>query len=389
MKKTISIIGSTGSIGLQALDVVRKFPGLFSVVGLAANRDWEGLSRQIAEFGPSEVGLSDEEAAGKLSGALDGKGPVVWSGGDCLSRIASIEQCDMVLIAVVGMAGLQPTLRALEAGRDVALATKEALVVGGDMVMREARGHRARILPVDSEHSAILQCLRKERKSAVKRLLITSSGGPFRTRSKSQMEDVTVNDALNHPTWKMGRKITVDSATLMNKGFEVLEAHHLFSIPLEKIEVVIHPESIIHSLVEFQDGSTIAQLSPPDMRLPIQYALGYPERLPYCWSALDLASVGKMTFERPDFERFPCLSLAYRAGAEGGTMPCVMNAANEIAVARFLSGETSFSSIPRIIESVMDEHHQCREVTFQTLCEADRWARKVSEKLVLKHGVRK
>lgn len=389
MKKKISIIGSTGSIGLQALDVVRKFPGLFSVVGLAANSDWEGLRRQITEFGPSEVGLSDEKAAGKLSGALNGDGPVIWSGEDCLSRIASIEHCDMVLIAVVGMAGLLPTLRALEAGRDVALATKEALVVGGDIVMREARGHRTRILPVDSEHSAILQCLRKERKSAVKRLLITSSGGPFRTLSKSQMEDVTVKDALNHPTWKMGRKITVDSATLMNKGFEVLEAHHLFSVPLEKIEVVIHPESIIHSLVEFQDGSTMAQLSPPDMRLPIQYALGYPERLPHCWSALDLASVGKMTFERPDFERFPCLSLAYRAGAEGGTMPCVMNAANEVAVARFLNGETSFSSIPRIIESVMDEHHQCREVTFQALYEADRWARKISENLVLKHGVRK
>jgi len=387
MKKKISILGSTGSIGLQALQVIRKFPRRFSVVGLAADSSWKTLAQQIDDFKPVEVGLHNEEAALNLSRKLDGSGPRVWSGEESLSRIASIEQCDMVLIAVVGMAGLLPTIKAIESGHDIALATKEALVTGGELVMREALSRKVKILPVDSEHSAVFQCLRKEKRKAVRRLILTSSGGPFRALSKAQMECVTVDAALEHPTWKMGKKITIDSATLMNKGFEVLEAHHLFSIPLDAIEVVIHPESIIHSLVEFCDGSTLAQLSPPDMRLPIQYALGYPERLPQCWNPIDLAEIGKMTFAAPDIERFPCLSLAYKAGAAGGTMPCVMNAANEVAVARFLKGEIPFTAIPAIIESVMNEHHPGREVTLQALQDADRWARKRSENLVLKYKI--
>jgi len=387
MKKRISIIGSTGSIGLQALQVIRKFPRRFSVAGLAADRSWESLAQQIDEFKPVEVGLQNEDAAWKLSRRLDGAGPKVWSGEESLSRVASIEQCDMVLIAVVGMAGLLPTIKAIESGHDVALATKEALVTGGELVMREAMSRKVKILPVDSEHSAIFQCLRKEKRKAVRRLILTSSGGPFRALPKAQMKCVTVDAALEHPTWKMGKKITIDSATLMNKGFEVLEAHHLFSIPLDAIEVVIHPESIIHSLVEFCDGSTLAQMSPPDMRLPIQYALGYPERLPQCWNPIDLAGIGKMTFAEPDSAMFPCLSLAYEAGNAGGTMPCVMNAANEAAVARFLKGEIPFTAIPDIIESVMNEHHPGRDVTLEALQEADQWARKVSESLVLNYRI--
>ncbi len=387
MKKRISIIGSTGSIGAQALKVIREFPHRFSVVGLAADRDWKTLRQQIEDFKPSEVALNDEEAALKLSGALDGSGPRVWSGEEGLLRIASMEQSDMVLVAVVGMAGLLPTLKAIESGHDIALATKEALVVGGELIIPEARSRRVKIIPVDSEHSAIFQCLRKEKKDAVRRLFLTSSGGPFRTLSKAQLECVTLDAALQHPTWKMGRKITIDSATLMNKGFEVLEAHHLFSAPLDAIEVVIHPESIIHSFVEFCDGSTLAQMSPPDMKLPIQYALGYPERLPQCWNPIDLAGIGKLTFARPDTDRFPCLALAFKAGNAGGTMPCVMNAANEVAVASFLNREIPFHAIPDIIESVMNEHHPCKEVTLQALQDTDRWARKVSENKVEKYRV--
>jgi 1-deoxy-D-xylulose-5-phosphate reductoisomerase len=380
--KKISIAGSTGSIGKQALEVVARFPEHFSIVGLAAYSDWETLAEQAEAFHPKEVAIADESSFLRLSERLSGKSIKLWKGVDGLARIAEIEEAETVLVSVVGMAGLAPTLRALEAGKTVALATKEALVAGGNMVMYLSRVRGLPILPVDSEHSAIFQCLQGHDRSSVKRLMLTSSGGPFRGFTADRLKEVTVAQALNHPTWKMGSKVTIDSATLMNKGLEVIEAHHLFSMPLDKIDVIIHRESIIHSLVEFCDGSTLAQLSSPDMRLPIQYALGYPQRLPRNWKPLCLEEVGALTFERPDRSLFRCLDLACSAASIGRTMPTVLNAANEIAVEHFLSGAITFLQIADLIEKTMEAHTPFSELSLSTIMEADRWAREYSTSLV-------
>lgn len=374
-RKNISIVGSTGSIGIQALDVVRRFPERFNVVGLAASSDWKTLVQQAHEFHPLEIALMDESAYENLREHLAGEKITLWSKEEGVSRIASMEQAHTTLISVVGVAGLLPTLAALDTHKTIALATKEVLVVAGDLVMKRARQNRIDIIPVDSEHSAIFQCIGSSDSSSVSRILLTSSGGPFRGYGSEELSEVTLEAALAHPTWSMGKKITIDSATLMNKGFEVIEAHHLFSVPLERIEVIVHPQSIIHSLVEFVDGSTMAQLSPPDMRLPIQFALAYPERLRRMWKTLRLEEIGALTFEKPDMSVFRCLGLAYEAAAAGMTMPCVLNAANEVAVASCLKGRIHFRDIPAVVSGVMHSHEILNNPSLSDIIEVDRWAR--------------
>jgi len=376
MKKNISLIGSTGSIGVQALEVIERFPGLFTVSGLAARHNAGKLAGQIARFHPREAAITEEKAYESLREMVKGEPVSILQGMEGCRRIARQEEAHLCLVSTVGISGLLPTVDALEHGKTVALATKEVLVAAGSLVMEMAARKGSLIIPVDSEHSALFQCLQGERKEHVRRLILTSSGGPFRGASAAGLAAVTAEQALAHPTWTMGDKITIDSATLMNKGFEVIEAHHLFGIPVDRIEVVVHPQSIIHSLVEFQDGSTLAQMSPPDMRLPIQYALGYPERLPWSWGALDLASVGALTFEKPDMKTFKALRLAYDACAAGGTMPAVLNGANEIAVSAFLNGEIRFPDIGDIVEKTMGAHICTLSPGLPEILEADGWARR-------------
>ncbi|MDQ7822674.1 MAG: 1-deoxy-D-xylulose-5-phosphate reductoisomerase [Candidatus Eremiobacteraeota bacterium] len=374
MQKKVSIIGSTGSIGRQALEVIGHFSEKFAVAGLAAQKSWQTLRDQLERFHPPEAAIVEREAWSRLVACPGLSALRISSGDEGVARIAGLPENDVVLVAAVGIAGLRPTLAAIEAGHTLALATKEALVAAGSLVMERVRERGVTLIPVDSEHSAIFQCLRAQGRE-VARILLTSSGGPFRGFTARQLRNVTREMALAHPTWMMGSKITVDSATLMNKGFEVIEAFHLFSVPIEKIEVVIHPQSIIHSLVEFCDGSVLAQLSPPDMRLPIQYALGYPEGMPMRWQKLNLAQIGKLTFEEPDLKNFRCLSLAYDALREGGTLPVALNGANEVAVELFLKGLISFTHIPVIIERTMERHAPVREPGLEDIIEADRQAR--------------
>ena len=345
--KSLAILGSTGSVGRQTLDLVRSFPQEFSVVGLGAGSNLELLAQQAEEFHPKVVSCQNPEEVS--ASRLPTECQMVSQ-----EEVASHPEVDMVVAASVGKAGLSPIMAALEAGKDVALANKEPVVMAGDMVMAEARRNGGNILPVDSEPSAIWQCLSGEDKE-VSRVIITASGGPFRKRPAKDLPTVTPEEALQHPTWQMGKKITIDSATLMNKGFEVIEAHWLFDLPWEKIEVVVHPQSIIHSMVEFADGSVKAQLSPPDMRLPIQYAFSYPDRWETGLPTLDLAACGPLEFDRPDTERFPCLSLAYRALGGGAALPAVLNAANEVAVEAFLDEVIPFTAIPVVIEQALDD----------------------------------
>ncbi|HEY3998135.1 MAG TPA: 1-deoxy-D-xylulose-5-phosphate reductoisomerase [Candidatus Xenobia bacterium] len=366
--KTLAILGSTGSIGRQTLDVVAAFPERFRVGALVAGGDWQEVARQVKRFGVPFAAMREEEAASRLRDAM---GPSVQVRHGGLEEAATLPAIDMVVVAVVGVAGLSPTLAALQAGKDIALVNKEALVVGGSLMMGAARESGRRILPVDSEHSAIFQCLVGEAPEAVGRIVVTCSGGPFRTTPRAELDTVTVAQALAHPNWKMGSKITIDSATLMNKGFEVLEAHHLYDVPLERIDVVVHPESIVHSMVEFVDGSLKAQLGLPDMRLPIQYALGWPERLPRSWQPADFTRMARLTFETPRGDDFPCLGLAYEAGRKGGAFPAVLNAANEVAVARFLAGELSFGEIPRLIEHCLERTPALAELTLAGLLAVD------------------
>lgn len=373
--KNISILGSTGSIGRQALEVIEAFPERFSVKALAGGRNWQLLAGQAKLHKPEAVAISEERHFQDLKKALSGVKTKVLFGTEGIKEVASFPSSDLVLASIVGVAGMLPVIEALKSGKDIALANKEALVVGGKLVNDLAGKKKAKIIPVDSEHSAIYQCLKGEKKEDVRKIILTSSGGPFRDWDGKRIEKVTVKDALNHPTWKMGSKITIDSATLMNKGFEVIEAHWLFGLDFSKIDVVIHPQSIIHSLVEFVDGSCIAQLSPPDMRLPIQYALGFPERLPKMWDALDLIKLGSLTFERPRRENFPCLDLAYRAGKTGGTAPAVVNAANEAAVDLFLKGKIKFIEIAEIIEESLEAHKIVKNPEIEDLIEADRQTR--------------
>ncbi|HUI10767.1 MAG TPA: 1-deoxy-D-xylulose-5-phosphate reductoisomerase [Bacteroidota bacterium] len=364
--RSIAILGSTGSIGRSSLDVIAAFPDRFRAAYLCAHRNIDLLREQINRFRPKGAVVLDAARADELRRTVSPSTEIL-AGPEGVMEIVSRDDVHMVLSALVGVAGLRPTLRALEARKDVALANKETLVVGGELVMAAARDSGARLLPVDSEHSAIFQCLRGEDPRAVARLLITASGGPFLSLPREKFSSVTVAEALNHPTWRMGTKITIDSATLMNKGLEVIEAYWLFGIPPEKIEVVIHPQSVIHSMVEFIDGSMKAQMGMPDMKLPILYALAYPDRPAAASRRVDLAALGALTFHTPDTEKFECLTLALRALHSGGTAPAVMNAANEVAVQMFLDGEIPFSAIPGVIRESLQRHAPLHAFTLDDL----------------------
>lgn len=369
--RNIALLGSTGSIGQHTLEVVRHLAPRFRVTYLTANRNLDLLRRQIEEFRPRGVLLRDPSRAELLRRDLNGAVEIL-TGEEGLEEIVGRRDVDLVLSSLVGFAGLKPTLRAIEAGKDIALANKETLVVGGELIMERVRATGVRLLPVDSEHSAILQCLQGEELSAVSRLLLTASGGPFLHTARERFRSITRAEALDHPTWKMGRKVTIDSATLMNKGLEVIEAHWLFGIPRSRIEVVIHPQSIIHSMVEFVDGSIKAQLGIPDMKIPIRYALTYPERPAAPFRRLDFAELKQLTFFSPDLDRFRCLALAYRALETGGTAPAVLNGANEEAVELFLEERIPFSAIPELIEEALVAHIPLRRPTLDDLIGADR-----------------
>lgn len=377
MKRSISVLGCTGSIGVSTLEVVRQFPDRFEVAALACATNYPLLAEQIREFNPRIVAVLNESVADKLKESLRGEvcRPEIMVGEEGYRQAAVIAEADTLVSAMVGAAGLLPTLAAIEAGKTIALANKETLVIAGEMVILAARERNVTILPVDSEHSAIFQALQGNHRESLRRILLTASGGPFFRKTKSELECVTPEAALRHPNWSMGRKITIDSATLMNKGLEVIEACWLFGAPVEQIAVHIHPESIIHSMVEYVDGSVIAQLGIPDMKIPIAYALSYPERLPVKSPQLDLFSLQKLTFFRPDLDKFPCLRLAFEACRTGSTMPAVLNAANEIAVEAFLDGRIGFHEIPRLIESVMQAHDVAGVLTLDAVLAADAWAR--------------
>lgn len=372
--KNIAILGSTGSIGRSSLDVIANFPDRFRVTYLTAHRNIELLLTQMRHFRPRGVAILDKANASFLKENSDGSTEILVGEG-ALSEIVCREDVDFVVSSLVGFAGLKPTLAAVEAGKDVALANKETLVVAGEIIMRTVRERGVKLLPVDSEHSAILQCLCGERVDEVERLILTASGGPFLHLDEDKFESITVPQALNHPTWKMGNKITIDSATLMNKGLEVIEAFWLFGIPPEKIEVVIHPQSIVHSMVEFLDGSIKAQMGMPDMRIPIQYALTYPERQPSSYTRVDFHRLQHMTFEQPDLRRFRCLDLAYKALQQGGTAPAVLSAANEVAVQLFLQEKLPFSSIPTVIEDALLSHYPLHSISIDDVIRVDRETR--------------
>lgn len=379
--KRIAILGSTGSIGQQALQVVDQFAGEIRPVALAAGRNRELLLRQVKKYKPQLVSVSKEEDAVWLREVLGREsGTEVYCGHEGLLATATFPEADTVLTAVSGAIGLKPTMAAIRCGKNIALANKETLVAAGELAVSLAQRHKAAIMPVDSEHSAVWQCLNGENCEDVSQIILTASGGPFRLFKREKMAGITPAMALEHPNWKMGPKITVDSATLMNKGLEVIEARWLFNIDYNRIKVVIHPESIIHSMVEFNDGSVMAQLAVPDMRLPIQYALTYPGRPASNVPKLQWP-IRSLTFETPDLERFPALSLAYEAGRAGGTMPAVMNAANEVAVAAFLAGKIGFMAIPKVVEEVMHGHNATKYGTLEEILEADGWARRKADEL--------
>jgi 1-deoxy-D-xylulose-5-phosphate reductoisomerase len=371
-RRRVVILGSSGSIGESALKVARDVPERMEIVGLAANRSTAKMLAQIAEFHPKAVALSDSAAAAEVRGAT--KVPVL-EGEDGLCELASMPEADLVLIAIVGTAGLRPALAAIEAGKDIAVASKEILVMAGETVMAAAREHGVSVLPVDSEHNAIFQCLEGRSSEQVRRIILTASGGPFRTWPAADLEKVTVEQALKHPTWTMGAKITTDSATLFNKGLEMIEARWLFDVEMPRVDVVVHPQSIIHSMVEFVDNSVLAQLSTTDMCFPIQYAVTWPERVPNRLPPLDFAALGQLTFEPPRREDFPALDLARWAGETGGTLPAVLNAANEIAVAAFLERRCSFPAIWQTVERVMRAHRVTPHASLEEILAADSWAR--------------
>ena len=377
--KQVAILGSTGSIGCNTLRVIEAFKTEFGVAALGAGSQVELLAEQIEQFRPRVVSVSDEASADKLRHELKkrnvGEQPKIFIGVDGLSEVATVEGAEIVIGAVVGALGLLPTYRALELGRRVALANKETLVVAGELMTQAAERSGAELLPVDSEHNALHQCLRGEKRHELKRLILTASGGPFRNASREEIEQATPAQALNHPTWRMGAKITIDSATLMNKGLEVIEAHWLFNCSADEIDIVVHPQSVVHSMVELIDGSIIAQLGVTDMRHAIQYALTYPDRRPSLLPQLDLATLSKLEFFSPDSEKFPCLKFAYRALRAGGTMPAVLNAANEVAVAAFLDEKIKFGEIPRLIQSACDAHEVIAASGLDKVLNADRWAR--------------
>lgn len=370
--KKIAILGSTGSIGTQTLEVVRA-NGDLQVTALSAGSNISMLEEQIREFKPIYAVVYEEEKAKELKIKVADTGVKVLSGMEGLLTIASMKESDILVTAIVGMIGIRPTIAAIKAKKDIALANKETLVTAGHIIMKLAKEYGVNILPVDSEHSAIFQCLNGERHKEIDKLLITASGGPFRGRTKEQLQNVTVADALKHPNWAMGRKITIDSSTLVNKGLEVMEAKWLFDISFDKIEVVVQPQSVIHSMIQFVDGGIMAQLGTPDMRLPIQYALYYPERRPLDGERLDFAKLKNLTFEAPDVENFPALSMAYEAGRIGGSMPTVFNAANERAVAKFLDEKIAYLEIIEIIKECMKQHRVIGDPTVEEILETERW----------------
>src|SRR3989338_2156251 len=385
--KHISILGSTGSIGTQTLDIVRQFPDEFKVVGLTTNKNSDLLLKQIKEFKPKAVAIMDKS---KTDDLLNFSSCQVYSGIEGLNKIAALQEADTVVNALVGSVGIEPTYNAIKSKKNIALANKETLVAAGSVIMEEIKKNNVALMPIDSEHSAVFQCLNGENIKEVDKITITCSGGPFKNYGKEQMENVAPHDALQHPTWNMGNKITIDSATLMNKGFEVIEAHWLYGINYDKIKIVIHPQSIVHSLVEFVDGSVKAQLGFPDMKIPIQYALTYPKRFHSLSKPLNLVQIKKLEFSEPDFEKFQCLKYSYEAGIKGGTSPAVMNAANEIAVYAFLENKIRFLDVPRLVRKVMDEHNLIKNPALKEILEVDRKTKEetkniIEEELIVKN----
>lgn len=380
--KNISILGSTGSIGTQTLDVVRHNRDKFNVLGISGNHNIALLEKQVKEFNPVAVAVMDDQKALELKQRISGNRTEILCGLDGLIQIATLPGTDLLLTSIVGMIGLIPTIKAIQAKIDIALANKETLVTAGQLVMEEARKNHVRIIPVDSEHSAIFQCLVGYEMSDIHKIILTASGGPFRGYTKDQLQEVSLSQALNHPKWRMGKKITIDSATLMNKGLEVIEAKWLFDLDIEQIQVVIHPQSIIHSLVEYKDSSTIAQLGYPDMRVPIQYALTYPKRIENQYRKLDLVEISTLTFEKPDTDVFPCLRLAYDVLKMGKSYSTVLNAANEVLVDDFLMGKISFCDIPRMIEYVLERHNAIDLLNADTIIEIDRQTRESIKTLI-------
>jgi len=378
--KRLTILGSTGSIGRSTLDVVSRNRQDFEVVALAAGRNIDLLESQIKTFRPDIVSVADEQTALALRRRVNGLS--VLTGAEGVKSVASYERSDFVISSIVGSAGLMPTLAAIQAGKAVGLANKEALVMAGGIVMAEARKRGVKIIPVDSEHSAVFQCIEGHKRTGIRRIILTASGGPFVGRKKEDLDDITAKDALNHPNWSMGRKISIDSATLMNKGLEVIEACWLFDMSPDKVSVLIHPQSIVHSLVEFIDRSCLAQMSMPDMRGPISYALSYPDRIGDPIPALDLEAIGSLTFGRPDNETFPCLSYAYDAIRAGGTVPCVLSASNEVAVNAFLDGRIGFNKIPLVVRRTVDSHKASPVSDLEDVLEADRWSREAAERCI-------
>ena len=379
--KELAILGSTGSIGTQTLDVVRAYPDRYSVYALCAHRSIDLLVRQAQEFHPEVVCIADESLYGELNRQLaaigfEGK---IWAGPDSIAEVVTMPSIDIVVAAMVGYAGLRPTIEAIKAGKTIALANKETLVVAGEIICELASRHHAPILPVDSEHSAIFQSLVGEDRSEIEKILLTASGGPFRTYNLEQMATVTAADALKHPNWDMGAKITIDSASMMNKGFEVIEAKWLFGVPVEKIQVLVHPQSIVHSAVQFTDGAIKAQLGAPDMRLPIQYALSFPERLASDFPRADLFALKDLTFEQPDLKRFPNLGLAYEAMRRGGNIPCVLNAANEVANLAFREGRCGFLQMSDVISETMNQAAFIAKPTYEDYVATDADARRIAE----------
>ena len=373
--KNVVLLGSTGSIGTSTVKVAGDLPDRIRLVGLAAGNNAELLLEQARKHRPEAISINNPQKARDLGNSI-GTATQVYSGDEGLIKLATLPAADIVLIAIVGTAGLKPALAAIRAGKDIAIASKEILVMAGEIVMNEARRHGVRVLAVDSEHSAIFQCLDGKPPASVRKLWLTASGGPFRNTPKEEFPDITVERALKHPSWVMGRKITIDSATLFNKGLEMIEARWLFDIGMERVGVLVHPQSIVHSMVEFVDGALLAQLSTPDMCLPIQYALTYPDRVPSGRVQTDFAKLGSLTFEEPDAERFPALKLARRAGEVGGTLPAVLNAANEVAVAAFVNRKINFPQITEIVRRTMDEHKVVSHPALEQILEADAWARR-------------
>lgn len=378
--KKLSVLGSTGSIGKNTLEVISCHPDKFKVVALAVKNNIQLLEEQIIKFKPDVVAVFDSAAAECIK--KKDLSVEVLTGEKGLAEVAKLEDVDMVVSAIVGSDGLVPTYEAVKAGKELALATKEALVMAGQIIMSEAKRQGVRILPVDSEHSAVFQCLNNRDINEVEKIILTASGGPFLGKSVAELESVTPSDALNHPNWDMGKKITIDSATLMNKGLEVIEAYWLFDLPLEKIDVILHPQSIIHSMVRFVDGSVIAQMSVPDMKGPISYALSYPQRFEGILPVLDLAEIGQLTFEEPDRKKYVSLDLTYDALKKGGTMPCVLNAANEVAVKAFLNEQIPFTGIPQVVSDTMLQHEVLKGDSIEEVLSASKWAKLKAEELM-------